>query len=411
MRPVWEVLGRREDSEITRALIKSVVAGNTYEGLEWEDLGPDGKVRHLLCNTFPLREPGGTIVGGISANVDITERTRIEQVLWENDERWQLALRGNNDGIWDWNIRTGAVFVSARWREILGDTSEETLIEKAQAEKAEASESISQFLETWFQRVHPADRDGAIHAFRAHLERATAFYSSEHRVLCGDGTYKWVLDRGQALWNRNAEALRVAGSFTDITERKRSDQAVRETNQKLEEANRKLAELATTDGLTGVHNRRVFDERLAMETERATRYTLPLSLVLLDVDHFKQYNDTYGHQAGDDVLKAVAQTLQANVREADLVARYGGEEFVLVLPHTDAKAALIVAERCRAALETHSWAARLVTASFGIATLHTALTTGLEMVAAADRALYHSKKNGRNRLTHADALEKEALGD
>lgn len=398
LKPVWEVIGRRTDIEITRALIKSVLTGQTYEGLEWEDTYPDGTARNLLCNAFPLRDSGGAIVGGISAHVDITERTRIECALRENDERWQLALRGNNDGIWDWNLRTGAVFVSARWKEILGETNgEEDCLANG--------EEVSKFLETWFQRVHPDDRDGAIQAFREHLDRATAFYSSEHRVQCRDGAYKWVLDRGQALWNRNGEALRVAGSFTDITERKRSDEAVREANQKLEEANQKLAALATTDGLTGIPNRRMFDERLAMEVERAHRYGFPLSLALLDVDHFKLYNDTYGHQAGDEVLKAVAQILQNSVREADMVARYGGEEFVLVLPHTDGLEALTVAEHCRAALEAYPWPERLATASFGIATFTDALTTAPEMIHAADRALYSSKQNGRNRLTHIDTLE------
>lgn len=398
--PVWEVVGRHQDAEILRAFVRSVIAGEAYEGVEWEDTAPDGTPRYLLCNAFPMRDRTGAITGGITVSVDITERAQSEQALWENEERWQLALRGNHDGIWDWNARAGRLFLSARGRQIFGEEESENVLRSGGCigKEIHNGKEPAGFCDAWFQRVHPDDRESAVRAFEAHLSREKAFYGSEHRVRCQDDAYRWVLDRGQALWDRSGLLVRMAGSVTDITERKRWEQNVQEANAKLEEANRKLEALATQDGLTELKNHRAFQERLMMEMERARRYGFPLSLALLDVDHFKQYNDTFGHPAGDLVLRTVAERLTVSVREADLVARYGGEEFVLILPHAQAAEALVVAERCRRAIETADWPARPVTASVGVATLIPAITTQAELIVAADQALYAAKRSGRNRV-------------
>lgn len=174
--------------------------------------------------------------------------------------------------------------------------------------------------------------------------------------------------------------------------------------QALINANAQLEALATVDGLTGAKNRRAFDEQLEMEFRRARRYGTPLSLMLLDVDKFKQYNDTYGHLEGDEVLKTVAQILMDNVRVIDFVARYGGEEFVVLLPNTDADGAMILADRLRIKIENAPWPSRTVTASFGVASLNETITEGSQLTAEADRALYASKETGRNRTTHAHSI-------
>ena len=173
-------------------------------------------------------------------------------------------------------------------------------------------------------------------------------------------------------------------------------------NAELERTNALLAEQATTDGLTGLKNKRFLGEALDVHVSRAVRQREPLSVILLDVDHFKAFNDTFGHQAGDDVLRAVAATLQGSVREHDVVARYGGEEFMLVLPMTDRDACLAVAERLRAGIERHAWPLRQVAASFGVATLSAETMDPSVLVEHADRALYRSKRRGRNRVTHFD---------
>ncbi len=173
-------------------------------------------------------------------------------------------------------------------------------------------------------------------------------------------------------------------------------------------ANAQLEALATTDGLTGVKNRRAFDQRLEEEFQRARRYSTPLSLLLLDVDKFKQYNDSFGHPAGDEVLKQVATVLQAGIRATDSVARYGGEEFALVLPNTDAPGAIILAERVRVAIATVPWAHRVVTASLGACSFRGDMKTRAELTAGADAALYASKEAGRNRVTHVNDLTSRA---
>lgn len=168
--------------------------------------------------------------------------------------------------------------------------------------------------------------------------------------------------------------------------------------------NIKLAELATTDGLTGVKNRRRFQEDLDLLLAQARRVREPLSLVMLDVDQFKQYNDNFGHPAGDEVLRRVGATLLKAIRSHDVVARYGGEEFAVILPATDIDAALGVAERLRFALKAEPWPHRAVTASFGVATLGPSdLGEGSELIQWADEALYQAKRNGRDRSFAATA--------
>ncbi|HYV68079.1 MAG TPA: diguanylate cyclase, partial [Myxococcales bacterium] len=160
--------------------------------------------------------------------------------------------------------------------------------------------------------------------------------------------------------------------------------------------------LATTDGLTGLLNRRTFGTQLAARVREAQRYRRPLSLLLLDVDHFKKVNDTHGHPAGDAVLRGVAAVARAQARETDLVARYGGEELAVVLPETDAAGARAIAERLRAAVESTAHATDQgplrVTISVGVATWPGGGQTGDELLTTADRALYRAKQTGRNRV-------------
>ncbi|HEX6986177.1 MAG TPA: GGDEF domain-containing protein, partial [Planctomycetaceae bacterium] len=178
----------------------------------------------------------------------------------------------------------------------------------------------------------------------------------------------------------------------------------------------RLAALAATDPLTELPNRRALRERLADALEAAGRAGRPVSLALLDVDRFKQFNDAFGHPAGDDVLRAFAALLRRASRSGDLPARFGGEEFAVLLPDADAREASAAAERLRGAIEGAAWPLRPVTASFGVATVFPPSqpdeSVADVLIAAADAALYRSKAAGRNRVTHADeAFEGEAFGD
>jgi diguanylate cyclase (GGDEF)-like protein len=185
----------------------------------------------------------------------------------------------------------------------------------------------------------------------------------------------------------------------------------------LQSANRELQRLANLDGLTQVANRRRFDEYLAQEWRRLSREQSPLSLILCDVDLFKRYNDTYGHQAGDDCLRSIAHVLQvAATRPADVVARYGGEEFAIILPNTPLEGAVKIAEEVQAGIKQlqlehrGSHISPFVTLSLGVASLVPSLGLASAMlIAAADQALYQAKAEGRDRIIAKQLITKNEL--
>ncbi|MGH1392963.1 MAG: GAF domain-containing protein [Trichormus sp.] len=147
---------------------------------------------------------------------DITEKHRTASALQESEQRWQLAVQGNNDGIWDWNVKTNQVFFSPRWKLMLGYEDHE----------------IANDLEEWSKRVHPDDLDWVMQAIQAHFDGRTPYYITEHRVQCKDGHYKWILDRGQALWDETGNVVRMVGSHTDITERKQAEEELKWQNRR-----------------------------------------------------------------------------------------------------------------------------------------------------------------------------------
>jgi diguanylate cyclase (GGDEF)-like protein len=192
-------------------------------------------------------------------------------------------------------------------------------------------------------------------------------------------------------------AQRILTMQEELQARSRELEAMRD---ELERQNRWLAEMAVCDSLTGLKNHRHFREVLDASFAFAVRQRMPLSVVMLDVDQFKAYNDSFGHPAGDTVLKNLAAMLENNSREHDLVARYGGEEFAILLPGTESSAARLVCERMRRLIERHPWPHRPITASFGVATASLSTLSAEQLIDEADQALYHSKRRGRNRVTH-----------
>lgn len=194
--------------------------------------------------------------------------------------------------------------------------------------------------------------------------------------------------------------------YVRLLERNEAFRALRESTQQLAQANIKLQQLADIDGLSGLANRRRFDDVLRTEWQRAQRTRHTLSLLLCDIDFFKLYNDSHGHLAGDECLKKVAAVLGASLRRpGDLAARYGGEEFALVLPHTEPEGARTIAEACRQrvqALALPNQPGRNVALSIGVASMvPTAGASPLDLIDRADRALYQAKHAGRNRVEQA----------
>lgn len=227
-----------------------------------------------------------------------------------------------------------------------------------------------------------------------------------------------VIDRvPRQLTDRQQEALRALSrqvmahleqrkTLIEIAQhavaREQYQQQLEAYQHELEEANARLEQQTMTDSLTGLMSRHAFERALETELDRVARYAIPLSLAILDVDHFKSYNDTFGHPEGDVVLLRIASVLAESSRASDVVARIGGEEFAIILPNTTASNAFVLADRFRRAVESVPWERRPMTVSVGVTTHTGNVVTRAAIMRRADKALYVSKEAGRNRVSHGD---------
>jgi diguanylate cyclase (GGDEF)-like protein/PAS domain S-box-containing protein len=271
--------------------------------------------------------------------------------------------------------------------------------------------------EDWATRMHPDDREKVVE-FCISQSQNGVDHEADYRALTAAGDYVWIRDVVHVVRDDNGEVDSLIGFMFDISERKKTEEQLLTLQKQLEEYSYK-------DGLTGVANRRMFDTVLATEWANAQRTQQPLSLILLDIDHFKQFNDHYGHVQGDDCLKSVGQALsRAASRPRDFVGRFGGEEFVLVLPETDEAAARHIAERCRQQVRQQripherSSVSSMLTISLGVGTIVPGpQDRPLDFLNSIDKLLYQAKQRGRDRLevartparsTHDDALDARA---
>lgn len=373
-----------------------------------------GEVRWVTAESKPRTLADGTTVWeGVLA--DITDRKRAEEALSESLRRFNDLVAYVSVGVYVFWIRADGrqefEYVSDGW----------CAMNKVRREDVLANTTVANDL------IHPEDLENFMLLNQEAVREQKRFYW-EGRIVVG-GEISFALIESTPVFFDNGDS-RWFGIQQDITERKKAADVLHETNIALEKevAERRILEenlriktdmlekLSMQDGLTGIPNRRYFDERANMEWRQALRSNYHLSLVMMDIDHFKFYNDHYGHGAGDDCLRRVAQTLmQSCTRPLDLVARYGGEEFVALLPQTDKEGALYLAQQMRAAVEEqsiphdYSSVSRVVTVSVGVATYgRESRKTDLQhLLQCADQALYHAKKQGRNRVQgEAEEAEK-----
>jgi diguanylate cyclase (GGDEF)-like protein/PAS domain S-box-containing protein len=251
-------------------------------------------------------------------------------------------------------------------------------------------------VDDWVSRIHPDERESVVN-FCVAQSKAGADHEADYRALARDGSHVWIRDVVHVVRDADGEVEALIGFMFDISERKK-------TEAKLVDLQKELEALSFKDGLTGVANRRMFDSVMESEWSNARRNNQPISLIMLDIDYFKQYNDHYGHVQGDDCLKRVAQTLNsAGKRSRDFFARFGGEEFILVLPETDQASAFKVAERCRNLIfktqipHDKSEVSQLLTVSIGVGTIVPSQSDApLRFIEEVDKRLYQAKQQGRN---------------
>ena len=263
-------------------------------------------------------------------------------------------------------------------------------------------------VQDWIDRMHPDDRERVVN-FCVSQSQAGTDHEADYRAMTRDGDYVWIRDVVHVVRSEDGQVRSLVGFMFDIRDRKRSEEQLAQLQARLEE-------MSYQDGLTGVANRRMFDTVLEREWNEARRSGQPLSLIMLDIDYFKQYNDHYGHLQGDECLRQVAQALlSASTRARDFLGRFGGEEFVMILPDTDAVSAMSVAERCRGVIldqgiaHAGSGVGSTLTISLGVATqLPHEGGSARELIERVDKRLYEAKQQGRNRIVSESAQHRVA---
>jgi len=332
----------------------------------------DGSHFAAFLSRAPIFDERGRQVATVGAVRDVSERKRWEQALEESEERYALAAAGANDGLWDWDLRSGHLHISSRWKSTLGYGD------------AELQPDVS----AWLDLVHPEDAALLRAQLDAHIAGQTPHFETEHRIRSKGGDWRWVQVRGLVVRDPSGRAYRFAGSQRDVTDRRRAEE--------------QLAHSGLHDALTGLPNRVLFMDRLESALRRFQRRgERSFAVIFLDLDRFKVINDSLGHLAGDRLLRALAERLRHHLRLGDTFARLGGDEFGILLEEVEVLEEVEeVAGRIQHALaapfdlEGHEVFSG---ASMGIAMSSPSYEKAEDLLRDADTAMYQAKALGRTR--------------
>lgn len=312
------------------------------------------------------------------------------------------------EGTWDWNGQTGEVQRSPGWYRMLG------------YEVGAFKKDVF----TWENVIHPDDYRRVMENFELYINGKIDTYCIDYRCRKVDGDYLWITDRARVIdYNPDGTVSRMIGAHQNIHDMKVAqielikqnellkagnltlEKLISKKAEELEKRNIELSEkiseienISNTDSLTGIANRKKFEDELGKEVSRSERYNHPLSLAIFDVDYFKHINDTYGHRLGDEVLKKLADFVRHNIRDVDVFARWGGEEFVIIFPGVHLEGAMSATEKLRAQISQYEIDSGLfITCSFGVTECSKGESVET-LFTRIDNALYVAKKSGRNRV-------------
>ncbi|GIX27977.1 MAG: hypothetical protein KatS3mg123_1858 [Burkholderiales bacterium] len=336
--------------------------GGLYRSGVWRHLRKDGSVMLVEVSSHYL-EFEGRPARAVLVN-DVTEQVRAREALQESEERFRLLARVTNDALWDWDLKNNTLWWSEGFEALFGFRRDE----------------IESTIDSWITRIHPDDTSRVLEGIYAVIDGDGLTWSDEYRFLRKDGSYAHVLDRGYVIRDAAGKPLRMIGGMTDLTQHK--------------VAEARIEQLAFYDSLTGLPNRALLLDRLKQALAAAERRGDRVALLFLDLNRFKEINDTQGHATGDDVLLEVARRLKATLRQEETVARIGGDEFLVVAPGTDQAGAVRIAERLQQAL-VHPLVLRgqafSVGASIGIAFYPDDGRCPDELLKNTDIAMYRAK--------------------
>lgn len=358
----------RQSPEFYKQMWDTILAGNPWSG-QLVNRRKDGSLYIEAQQITPVMEDG-VITHFVAVKEDVTDRIQAQQALQLSEERYDLAARAANDALWDIDLRTQTAYVSPRFGELLGFPP------------GEGPRSIFELEGI----VHPEDRDRMLAGVNACIAGSIPKFESDHRLRCKDTTYRWFRARGLAVRDASGHPLRLAGSMSDITDRKVAEQ--------------QLLHDAFHDALTGLPNRALFFDRLETAVRRGRRDgELWFAVMMLDLDRFKTVNDSLGHLAGDKLLIEIGGRIANCIRRVDTLARLGGDEFAILLEGPkDEGSALRVADRIVRELmvplniQEHEIVSSV---SIGIAFGNSTYVRAEDIIRDADIALYRAKASGR----------------